>query len=456
MENGQLSNGANSYPNVGIVAMDIYFPSTYVNQAELEIFDGVSKDKYTIGLGQTDMAFASDREDICSMSLTVVKNLMEKYQISYADIGRLEVGTESAIDKSKSVKSVIMQLFDEKGNTDIEGIDVVNACYGGTGALFNAVNWIESSNWDGRYALVVAGDIALYEKGPARPTGGAGVVAMLIGRDAPLVIESGIRGNHMEHAYDFYKPVVLHSEYPVVDGQLSIKCYLKSLDTCYARYQEKFKKVKNEDFDLNKVDFACFHCPYSKLVQKGFARLLYRDYLSDPSKFPGVPDKFKDLPVAETYINPELERTFIGLSSSQFTNKVLPSMFLAKELGNCYCGSLYSCLLSLISDKNVADSLVGKRIVMFSYGSGLASSMFSFKVNKSLANICQKADIHNRINSRTKFTPEEFTETLAVREKAVQQHVAYVPSGNLEFISKGSFYLTNVDDAQRRFYVVKQ
>lgn len=87
---------------------------------------------------------------------------------------------------------------------------------------------------------------------------------------------------------------------------------------------------------------------------------MYRDYLSDPSKFPGVPDKFKDLPVAETYINPELERTFIGLSSSQFTNKVLPSMFLAKELGNCYCGSLYSCLLSLISDKNVADSLVRK------------------------------------------------------------------------------------------------
>jgi hypothetical protein len=75
------------------------------------------------------------------------------------------------------------------------GIDTVNACYGGTGALFNSINWIESSNWDGRYALVVAGDIALYEKGPARPTGGAGVVAMLIGRDAPLVIESGAVGS---------------------------------------------------------------------------------------------------------------------------------------------------------------------------------------------------------------------------------------------------------------------
>lgn len=48
----------------------------------------------------------------------------------------------------------------------------------GTNALFNTVNWIESSSWDGRYGLVVAGDIAVYKEGAARPTGGAGVVAM--------------------------------------------------------------------------------------------------------------------------------------------------------------------------------------------------------------------------------------------------------------------------------------
>lgn len=28
--------------------------------------------------------------------------------------------------------------------------------------------WIESSAWDGRNAIVLAGDIAVYEKGPAR------------------------------------------------------------------------------------------------------------------------------------------------------------------------------------------------------------------------------------------------------------------------------------------------
>lgn len=95
-------------------------------------------------------------------------------------MGRLEVGTETIVDKSKSVKTVLMDLFQKSGNMDIEGIDTTNACYGGTSALFNAINWVgslsvislsvrapiephqvESSYWDGRYALVVAGDIAV-------------------------------------------------------------------------------------------------------------------------------------------------------------------------------------------------------------------------------------------------------------------------------------------------------
>ena len=39
--------------NVGILAIEVYFPSTYVDQAKLEEYDGVSKGKYTIGLGSS-------------------------------------------------------------------------------------------------------------------------------------------------------------------------------------------------------------------------------------------------------------------------------------------------------------------------------------------------------------------------------------------------------------------
>ena len=158
------------------------------------------------------------------------------------------MGTESALDRSKSIKTFLMMLFAEHGNHDIEaralvaphsarrcplpyvershalsrslpsedvvvrhgvpstdmkravlqvsavpfqrlfmrgpgmqGVDSLNACYGGTAALFNAVNWVESRAWDGRLALVVAADIAMYAEGPARPSGGCGAVALLVG-----------------------------------------------------------------------------------------------------------------------------------------------------------------------------------------------------------------------------------------------------------------------------------
>ncbi len=47
---------------------------------------------------------------------------------------------------------------------------------------------------------------------------------------------------------------------------------------------------------------------------------------------------------------------------------------------------------------------------MFSYGSGLASSMFSIKVNRSVSKIVEKSNILNRINNRIKLTPQEFTD----------------------------------------------
>lgn len=42
-----------------------------------------------------------------------------------------------------------MQLFKDSGNNNVEGVDVKNACFGGTAALFHALNWLESSTWDG-------------------------------------------------------------------------------------------------------------------------------------------------------------------------------------------------------------------------------------------------------------------------------------------------------------------
>ena len=66
--------------DVGIVGMEVYFPNQYVDQGELEEFDGTSSGHYTKGLLQTRMGFCGDNEDVNSLSLTVVDRLMRKVE----------------------------------------------------------------------------------------------------------------------------------------------------------------------------------------------------------------------------------------------------------------------------------------------------------------------------------------------------------------------------------------
>lgn len=62
-----------NHNRVGILALEVYFPSSYVLQKDLEKANGASEGKYTIGLGQESMAFTGDQEDVNSISLTVLK-----------------------------------------------------------------------------------------------------------------------------------------------------------------------------------------------------------------------------------------------------------------------------------------------------------------------------------------------------------------------------------------------
>ena len=347
--------------------------------------------------------------------MTVTQNLIEKYNIDVNDIGRLEVGTETLLDKSKSVKSVLMKLFGE--NTNVEGVDTINACYGGTNALFNAINWVESSAWDGRNALVVCGDIALYAKGPARPTGGVGAVAMLIGPDAPLVFEPGKRGSYMTHAYDFYKPD-LTSEYPVVDGHFSIRCYTEAVDACYKAYNKRVaalaataaaKTNGTSAEGINRFDYLLFHAPTCKLVSKSYARMLYNDYLANPEseQFESVTDEIRDLTYEASLADRNVEKTFLGLSKKRFQERVQPSLEVPTNCGNMYTASVYSGLTALL--KNVdSEELQGKRVGIFSYGSGLASTLFSMTVKGSTKEFAEKLNLTERLAARTLVAPEVY------------------------------------------------
>ncbi|KAJ8555707.1 hypothetical protein K7X08_013203 [Anisodus acutangulus] len=446
--------------NVGILAMEIYFPPTCLQQEVLEAHDGASKGKYTIGLGQDCMGFCTEVEDVISMSLTAVTSLLEKYAIDPKQLGRLEVGSETVIDKSKSIKTFLMQIFEKHGNTDIEGVDSTNACYGGTAALFNCVNWVESSSWDGRYGLVVCTDSAVYAEGPARPTGGAAAIAMLVGPDAPIVFESKIRASHMSHAYDFYKPV-LDSEYPVVDGKLSQTCYLMALDTCYKSLCNKYEKLEGRQFSMADAAYFVFHSPYNKLVQKSFGRLVFNDFRRNASSIDESAKQilapFESLTGEESYQSRDLEKASQQVAKPFYDEKVQPTTLIPKQVGNMYTASLYAAFASLLHNKH--DTLAGQRVIMFSYGSGLTATMFSLKFNKgqhpfSLSNIASVMNVAEKLKSRHEFTPEKFVEILKLMKHRYGAK-DFVTSKDCSLLAPGTYYLTEVDSKYRRFYAKK-
>ncbi|RJE20949.1 hypothetical protein PHISCL_06713 [Aspergillus sclerotialis] len=457
-----------TYPrNVGIKALEIYVPGQVVDQREFESHQGVPAGKYTIGLGLQSMNFCTDREDVCTLSLTAVSSLLYKYSIDPQSIGRLEVGTESPIDKAKSVKTVLTQLFGD--NHSLDGADTVNACYGGTNALFNAINWVESRSWDGRDAIVVASDIAIYKETAARPTGGAGCVAILVGPDAPIVAVPGLRGTYMTHAYDFYKPD-MKSEYPLVNGHLSISCYMSALDGCYADLLKNVRRVfssierhpeaaailarKRQGF-IDVFDFMAFHTPNCKLVSKSYGRMLYNDFRNDKlsAEFSSLSQSLRDLSYDESLQSKELEKAFIELSKQRFLSRVEPSIRAPSMCGNMYTASLYCSLISLLSHVG-SDALQGKTIGMFSYGSGIASTLFTLKVVGDVSGIIDKIDVIAKLKARRVASPQEYEVACRMRDDGYGA-ANFTPRGDLASIGEGVYYLEYIDAQYRRTYAVK-
>jgi hydroxymethylglutaryl-CoA synthase len=67
------------------------------------------------------------------------------------------------------------------------------------------------------------------------------------------------------------------------------------------------------------------------------------------------------------------------------------------------------------------EELLGSKVALFSYGSGLASSMYSLSITKDI-NALKKLvlnlnHVKPTLEARQKVSPEEFSQTLDLREK---------------------------------------
>ena len=96
----------------GIVAMEHYTPRHSASAKALEDEHGVSG-KYTVGLMMQQFCGPDHDEDPTSFALTALSRLVWRNNLRWEDIGMVQVGTESLIDRAKSIKSTLMALFEE-------------------------------------------------------------------------------------------------------------------------------------------------------------------------------------------------------------------------------------------------------------------------------------------------------------------------------------------------------
>jgi len=368
------------------------------------------------------MAVTDPGEDTVALAATAVRRLIDGNQIDPASIGMLAVGTETGVDHSKPVASFVQGAVELPRQMRV--FDVQHACYGGTAALMAAIEWIASGVAGGKSAIIVCSDIARYGvKTAGEPTQGAGAVALLVSaRPELFAIDLGLNGTSSAPVFDFWRP--LGRREAVVDGHYSIDCYLEALSGSYRDWRGKAeaKEIARRGVSaLPSEQLAAigYHVPFCKMAKKAHARLRRCD-LDDVL---GAFDEARE------------ERE----GATSFERQVAPSLTLCARVGNIYTGSLYLGFAGMLHAG--AAELAGKRIGLFSYGSGCASEFFSGVVGRNAAERIQRARLDEVIDSRERVTVDEYERLMALAPEAPPD-IAPRP---------GTYRFTGVKDHRREY-----
>lgn len=242
----------------GISGFAAYIPRYRVDLEHWCAWTGNSWDKTRAVIGAS-FRIPGVEEDVYTMAAKAVVTLIERQRIDPATVGYLALGTESSIDNATGaviVRGLVDRVLVSRGQPrlarDCEVPEFKQACLGGVYGMKGAVRYL-AHDGEGRVAIVVAADIAEYERGSSgEPTQGAGAIAMLLEANPKiLTLDLARAGNASTfRGLDFRKPFARYCsqpetttgrvrDFPVFNGRFSTACYvdetLAALDVLLAR-----------------------------------------------------------------------------------------------------------------------------------------------------------------------------------------------------------------------------
>ncbi len=127
------------------------------------------------------------------------------------DIGKIYVGTESAVDEAKAMGTYVIgmleQIYGAGSFQNCSTVEFKSACIGTTQALEALSYWVAAEEED-KVGIVIASDVAKY---PLRSSGeytqGAGSVSLLVKKNPRLIALERIFASFTRDENDFFRPM---------------------------------------------------------------------------------------------------------------------------------------------------------------------------------------------------------------------------------------------------------
>ncbi|MEI8003188.1 MAG: hydroxymethylglutaryl-CoA synthase [Methanothrix sp.] len=444
---------AGAGPAAGIDDLSVYVPRLFLPLAgEFSKDRGIDPGKLIKGIGIERMAVPDAHEDAATMAAMSLLDLMRRADLRPEEIGKIYVGTESALDEAKAIGTYVIGMLERiygKGSfQECSTVEFKAACIGTTFALESLSYWAAAEE-EGKVGIVIASDVAKY---PLRSSGeytqGAGSVALLVKKNPRLLALEQIYGSFTRNENDFFRPMGCTNA--VVNGKHSNQCYLDAMQGAFDSFAAKARRLGAitpgageciTDF----IDHLLFHIPYPRMVEYASAAILRHDWRQSrrrseiEQELGREPDarEYEDL---EKYQNAEADyaRRFRGSKPflEAFEAKVRNTATLSRQVGNIYTGSIYLGLASLLETQKIH---AGERLCFGAYGSGCSALVFSAIVQQQ-ASFVPLRGLVKRLQERRQISLSDYE---LLHEGKLEKSVV-MPSGE--------FALARIDHQGYRHY----
>ncbi|TVQ37977.1 MAG: hypothetical protein EA384_10840 [Spirochaetaceae bacterium] len=378
--------------------------------------------------GQQAIRYPRPWEDNATLSAQAAHSLLQRNSSdALAGLRYLAVGTETGVDHSKPVAAYVEGMLQQAGLPVPESMStfqVQHACAGGTISMLSVGALLQACGRDDESGVVICSDIARYEsRTTAEITQGAGAVAMLI-EPNPALIELDLRtqGYSSRDVDDFFRP--LGSVTARVRGGYSVQCYNDAFEHAFLDHCRRVGRSPHQV--LRETDVFALHVPFYKMAITALHRLVTRHMELDGEQF-------------ESFMR---ERGF------------LQGIDVAARIGNIYSGAAYVALMFSLADRyrTFGDGIVGKRVLIGSYGSGNTMTVVAGRITESAPRVIERWNLDLIWKDEAELPFADY-ETWMGAPYPVERYRALVDPA---LIPERRYYLADIRDDGYREYRFKQ